>query len=417
MPRKAAGGSKYYAPTGDRTTRALTQAARGDDPAVMAPAAAAAAPLTAGGIPAQPPALNLADAQSLGTSGRSAAGRLRAVAVAIGAGGHTATGSLPASSIIGGGSLLDATRELVSGFGGTATVFARNLQTGECCAVDADRTMPTASLVKVPILAVLLQRVQDGQLRYTEPVAFSKEACLHHPSETQTDGGEAPAFEPYPDGEDIFARFRAGASIPLAMLAMLMTSFSDNHASLCLQRLTGGGAAINSWLTARGYCATRVNSRTAGRATQKARWGWGQTTAREMAELTTRVCCGTSWDNDRSGGSWLGDAACAEAHRLLSRSFYSSEALSALPPDTPVASKQGAVDASRSEVVLVSSDSGPVYVFCAITAEQRDTRWVADNEGNRFLRSVSALLWEAWGPDMGKKPQERSSIFALEPAQ
>ena len=52
-----------------------------------------------------------------------------------------------------------------------------------------------------------------------------------------------------------------------------------------MQNLVGGGSAVNAWLVERGFAETRVNSRTRGREAERERWGWGQTTAREMAEL------------------------------------------------------------------------------------------------------------------------------------
>jgi beta-lactamase class A len=70
------------------------------------------------------------------------------------------------------------------------------------------------------------------------------------------------------------------------------------------------------------------------------------------------------------------------------------------------ASKQGAVDRSRSEVVLVNAPSGD-YVFSVITRDQRDTTYAETNAGFVLLRRVSALLWRAfepgrpWAPDPG----------------
>ena len=72
-------------------------------------------------------------------------------------------------------------------------------------------------------------------------------------------------------------------------LIFLMESKSDNSASLWCQELAGGGAAINSWLAAKGWKATRVNSRTPGREKERETWGWGQTTPREMAELLVAI--------------------------------------------------------------------------------------------------------------------------------
>jgi beta-lactamase class A len=93
-------------------------------------------------------------------------------------------------------------------------------------------------------------------------------------------------------------------------------------------------------------------------------------------------------------------------YRVLCRAYWDAEALSALPPWVQAASKQGAVNRSRSEVVLVSAPSGD-YVFCLITADQQDTSWDADNAGFVLLRDVSRALWEhfegvdAWSPAEG----------------
>ncbi|MDP7608760.1 MAG: serine hydrolase, partial [Candidatus Marinimicrobia bacterium] len=62
-------------------------------------------------------------------------------------------------------------------------------------------------------------------------------------------------------------------------------------------------------------------------------------------------------------------------------------------PTVQVASKQGAVSQSRSEVVLVNAPSGD-YVFCIITKNQTDTRYDQDNEGFILIRNISKLLWQ-----------------------
>jgi beta-lactamase class A len=82
----------------------------------------------------------------------------------------------------------------------------------------------------------------------------------------------------------------------------------------------------------------------------------------------------------------------------MSRSYWDGEALSEIPPYIHVASKQGAVDASRSEVVSVDAPHGR-YVFCLITKDQQDTTWGNDNEGYNLLRNVSHLLWHYFEPD------------------
>jgi len=265
-----------------------------------------------------------------------------------------------------GGDLQRELEALVAGFEGTAGLYVRHLGTGETASIRADETFPTASLIKVPILIGVFERIERGELTLEQALVYEERRRYA--------------------GEDLLASFKEGERLTLSRLLHLMASLSDNTASLWCQELAGGGEAINAWLAAHGFAATRVNSRTAGREKEKEAWGWGQTAPREMAELLVMI---------REGRA-VSPEAGAKMQRILSRSYWDGEALSAIPPGVAVASKQGAVDASRSEVVLVHAPRGE-YVFCVITKDQRDRSWGADNAGFVLLREVSKRLWRRYG--------------------
>jgi beta-lactamase class A len=255
----------------------------------------------------------------------------------------------------------------IAGFEGVVGVYVRDLTTGDEVAIRADETFPTASLVKVPILLKLLQRVDAKEVSWTEPLVYTKARL-------------------YP-GEDLLARFEDKQKVALHELIALMESLSDNTASLWCQEIAGGGVAINAWLASKGFSATRVNSRTTGREKDREAWGWGQTTPREMAELLALVRARKA----------VSAGADAYAERVLSRSWWTDEALSSLPPHIHAMSKQGAVNASRSEVVLVDAPTG-AFVLCVITKKQKDQSWEPGNAGFRLLRSVTASCWAHFAP-------------------
>lgn len=258
----------------------------------------------------------------------------------------------------------------IAGFEGDVGVYVRHLPSGRGAAIRADELFPTASMVKVPILATLYQRVADSALDL-KAVQVRGDTAIYA----------------YPDDVGEIGNLKPGAKVQTSMLAFMMISASDNTASLWLQALVGGGAAVNAWLAANGFDSTRVNSRTPGREADRTRFGWGQTTPREMAELVTRI----------RQGRVVNAAASEEMYRTLTRIYWNGEALSQLPPWVQAASKQGAVDRSRSEVVLVNAPSGD-YVFCVITKNAKDERYDADNAGYVLLRRVSALLWQHFEP-------------------
>lgn len=278
------------------------------------------------------------------------------------------------------GNLEAELRERIAPFRGTVGVHVRHLCTGETANIAADEPFPTASLIKVPLLAALLAKVQRGELDYHQELVY--EAKRRYP------------------GDDLLAAFADGQKLTLDKLVLLMITMSDNTAALWCQELAGTGTAVNEWLAANGFATTRVNSRTPGREAAQQQWGWGVTTPREMCELLVRV-------RDRR----LVDAAVSEeAARCLGRIYWDSEALSAMPPHVHTLSKQGAVDRSRSEVVLVHAPHGD-YVFAVITKEQRDTSWGHDNEGFVLLREIAALLWHHFEPDAPYAPPAGAQRF------
>jgi beta-lactamase class A len=262
---------------------------------------------------------------------------------------------------------------LIEGFHGDVGIYVCHLPTGRTAAIRADELFPTASMIKVPIMCALFDKIERGELTYDQTMMYRDSLK-------------------YDDG--ISGSFRDSTKIPLSELVMLMISVSDNTAALWCQQLAGTGTAINEWLETNGFHQTRVNSRTPGRRTDWEAYGWGQTTPREMAELMLRI---------REGQAVSPDAS-EEMYRVLSKPYWDGEAVSQIPPTVQVATKNGAVDASKSEVVLVNAPSGD-YVFCIMTKNQRDQRWEHDNEGYVLIRSVSRLLWQYFEPDSKWKPQ------------
>ena len=99
-------------------------------------------------------------------------------------------------------------------------------------------------------------------------------------------------------------------------------------------------------------------------------------------------------------GKIVNPAISEVIYRHLTRSYWNGEALSQIPPTVQAASKQGAVDKSRSEVVLVNAPHGD-YVFCVITKNQQDTSWVTEvMKGTGLSATVSALLWKYFEPGL-----------------
>ena len=253
----------------------------------------------------------------------------------------------------------------VRDFRGDVGIYVRQLESGATAAIAADTIFPTASMVKLPLLVTLYDQVQRGVLDMDTRLTYHD--SLYYGDE---------------EDDDIVNKMRPGETVTLSKLTFFMISTSDNTASLWIQGLVTG-ATVNRWLEEHGFEATRVNSRVEGRQEDREHFGWGQTTPREMAELIVMV---------REGRAVSADAS-ASMYRTLTDSYWDDEALSSIPPTVQAASKQGAVSASRSEVLLVNAPTGD-YVLCVITNNQEDRSWEEDNEGYILLRDLSRIVYD-----------------------
>ena len=113
-------------------------------------------------------------------------------------------------------------------------------------------------------------------------------------------------------------------------------------------------------------------------------------------------------------GKAVSPAASERMNRALGRSYWDNESLSQIPSHihVPRLSKQGAVNQSKSEVVLGERQSSGAYVFCLITKNQQDTRWVHENEGYIILRHLSSLCLNYFEPTIQWKPVQDMEKFS-----
>ncbi len=273
-------------------------------------------------------------------------------------------GELPAEQIM----------QWVEEFNGDVGVYVKDLETGAVIEINADTVFPTASMIKVPLMIGAFDKIESGEFEYHEEIEY----------------GPAPDYE---YSGDLISELQSGAKVPLSQIIHLMMSVSNNTGSLWIQYLAGTGTEVNRLMESYGMEHTRVNSRTDGRSEAFSRYGWGQTTPREMAALTEMIY----------KGELISEHASEQMYRIMTRNFWDTEAMSEIPPTVQVASKNGSVRASRSEVVLVNGPSGD-YLFCVITKNQEDRSYEKNNEGWVLIRKISRRLFDHFEPDSDWEP-------------
>ena len=262
---------------------------------------------------------------------------------------------------------------LVQGFNGKVGVYVLSLKTGRTVSINADSLFPTASMVKIPILIGVMDKINKGEIKYHDELVY-KDSLLYA-------------------GVDILGSFKTDEKIELSKVMMLMLTMSDNTASLWLQSLAGSGTRINEILDSLGFKNTRVNSRTPGREEARNEFGWGQSSPREMVELMRKIYQGEIIDKNYS----------ARMLRLLGRNYWDEAGISQVPPDIFVACKNGAVDESRSETMFVSAPHSP-YIFAIMTNNNKDQSWAPANQAWVLTRKLSQLLWNNFEPRLSWQP-------------
>ncbi|MGB7394435.1 MAG: serine hydrolase [Pricia sp.] len=264
-------------------------------------------------------------------------------------------------------------KELVKNFEGDVGVYVYDLKNNKEAAINADTIFPTASVIKVPILIEVFKKIKMGKLHLNDSLVYDVDRLY--------------------GGSGLMQYYKDSSVTDLRTLASLMITVSDNLTALWCQELAGGGSAINKTMAEVGLEHTRMNSRTEGRKKDWEKYGWGQTTPREMTSLLVKM-------RKRA----LVDAASSdEMYHLMTNSFYTDYSLSQIPPYVQTAAKQGMVDKSRSELVMVNAPHGD-YAFYIATKNIKDESYDFDNKAWQLQRNISAYLWHYFEPKSDWKP-------------
>jgi beta-lactamase class A len=257
--------------------------------------------------------------------------------------------------------------DLVSGFHGTVGIYVHELKKDRVASFNADTVFSTASIVKIPIMIGIMDRIQNKELEFHQVMIY-KDTMNYDP------------------GEDVLASFKPDEKILLSKLMLLSISLSDNTASLMLQGIAGGGQRINYLMDSLGYLYTRVNSRTPGREKDREMYGWGQTTPREIARIMEQI----------ERGEVLSQKSSDRMLRTLGRQYWDEVAISQIPPNIFVASKHGSLNECRNEILYVNAPNP--YIFSIFTKNNKDQSWDYNNEAWVLTRKLSALLFAYCNP-------------------
>ena len=281
-------------------------------------------------------------------------------------------------------------RRLEKTYGGHLGFVAKNLRTGEVIGVNGSERFPTASLIKLPIMAAFFDRVDSGYLDPRQRVMLT-------------------AADKKP-GSGILQFLSDSLSCTLRDAVRLMIDLSDNTATnLVLDRL---GATheerlgiVNSFLASRGLTNTRLLNRLYSVETKKntpeaIRYGIGVATPEDIVLLLEQLYDSTL----------VSRSSCGEMCAILGTQFYGEMIPRLLPvwevPSIRIAHKTGGIAETKVDAGLVFSDRADIAM--AIFVDKHPDH--AESIDNRAAALVAHVARAAWNHFTGMTGYEERRV-------
>ena len=283
------------------------------------------------------------------TGGRSAVARLEPV--------HADTAALRRK--------LDSIADAHHGVVGYSII---DLESGQRISRRGDETFPTASLIKVAILVTVYDLVAKGQLSLDDPLTVLK-------------------IDQVP-GSGVIQFLHNGTMLTVHDAAWLMSTISDNTATnLLLDRIII--RRVWAKMDSLGLQHTRVHSKSFLRNSSVAmdssvKYGLGVTTPNEMAHLFELMAQGKAV-NPSADSAMLDILEHNTTDLMLQRYLEGARA----------AHKDGETDAVRTECTLWYLRNR--VVACVMTKENKDQRWIVDNEPQLTIANMGLAIVNAFG--------------------
>ncbi|MDG3003478.1 serine hydrolase [Paludisphaera mucosa] len=287
-------------------------------------------------------------------------------------------------------SLAERIEKLTKAHKGKASVALKNLKTGESYSLAADEPMPTASLIKFPVMIEAYRQAAEGKIDLNAPVTLRKQ-------------------DKVPGSGILTDHFSDGAIFPLVDAVHAMIAFSDNTATNIVLDAIGIGSTAAT-MEKLGCPNTKIHSKVFRRDTsvfpeRSKLYGLGSTTAAEMVRLFEELNARKLVDEKASEAMWKHLLSCDDKAKFPRF----------LPPGTKVAFKTGSVDESRTCAGVIETKGGAV-ALCVMTTDNEDQSWTDDNAGNLLCAKVAREVYDYFTAKAQPPKPEPASVKPAEAA-
>jgi beta-lactamase class A len=269
--------------------------------------------------------------------------------------------------------LLESLENARRGFTGRQAIYAKNLTSGEIVAIDSDLEVPTASVIKVPIMAALYHEIDLGRFNPEQLLAMQESDRRF--------------------GTGVIRDLTVGRQFSLYDLCRLMIVLSDNTATRMIALLIGIDR-VNEILRGWGFTITTFRYESWSPPDPRE---YAVSSAHEMATLLERLDSGELL-SERSTKAALAHLAAQQDHGQLPRwlPFHEFAESSGKQNQLIIMNKTGQMEGVRTDAAIFAI--GEIkWIIVSFTRDSIDRGYSLDHEGNLLNARTGLAIFDAWG--------------------
>lgn len=276
---------------------------------------------------------------------------------------------------------------LIRSHQGQVAVAVKNLRTGVTFEYRATEPMPTASLIKFPVMIEAYRQVEAKKLNLQTMLTLQGE-------------------DQVPGSGILTTHFTPGMTLSVRDAIQLMIAFSDNTATnLVIDQI--GLPATTATMVRMNCPNTKLHAKVFKPTTsidpeRSKLFGLGSTTAAEMIHLLEFL--------------HLGELVSPAASDAMRRHLFACDDKEKFPADLPagtkIAHKTGSLASVRTDAGLIETSTGSIAV-CVLTSQNKDQRWTPDNAGNVLCANVARAVFDFFNESSDQMDQTDPQILQL----
>jgi beta-lactamase class A len=233
------------------------------------------------------------------------------------------------------------------------------IDSGEYSELGADRVLPAASTIKLPILIALFQDVDAQKVQLEEKLTIDKRSIA--------------------EGSGDLQEQKPGTQVSILVAATKMMTISDNTATNLLIDRLGGSTVLNQRFRKWGLKVTTINHSLPDLG------GTNVTTAKELARSMMAI--------DR--GKIVSDSSRSQILSMMSNTIRNTMLPKGLGAGAKIAHKTGDIGSLIADVGSIELPSGKTYIAAVLVKRPYN-----DPAGPELVRQMSKIAYEYFQPPL-----------------